>query len=58
MFIDAFDETLEPRYAKLLTCSMYLSSISIVGGISVSWLMTLIFLILMVRPTSDHTEEN
>ena len=33
--IDAFGAILEPRYTKFLTFSMYLSSISIVGGICV-----------------------
>ena len=58
MFIDAFDAILEPRYTQFLTFSMYLSSILIVGGISVPWLRTLVFLRLMVRPKSEHADEN
>ena len=41
--IDAFDTILDPRYTKVLTFSIYLSSILIIGGISVPWLRTLIF---------------
>ena len=33
-------------------------SILIDGGISVPWLKTLVFLRLMVRPKSEHADEN
>ena len=56
--IDVFDTILEPRYTKFLTSSMYLSSILIVGGLSVPWLRTLVFLKLMVRPKLVYADEN
>ena len=55
---DAFDATLEPRYTKFFTFSISLPSILIDGGISVPWLKTLVFLRLMVRPKSEHADEN
>ena len=55
--IDAFD-TIKPRYTKFLTFLMYLSSILIVGEMSVPWLRTLVFLRLMVRSKSEHSDEN
>ena len=58
MFIDAFDAIFEPRYTQFSTFLMYLSSSLVVGGISVPWLRTLVFLRLMVRPKSEHADEN
>ena len=55
---DAFDATLEPRYKKFFTFSISLPSILIDGGIFVLWLNTLILLRLMVRPKSNHADEN
>ena len=58
MSIDAFDAILEPRSTKSLTFSMFFSSSLIVGGISVPWLSTLVFLRLMLRPKPEHADEN
>ena len=55
---DAFDAILEPRSTKSLTFSMFFSSSLIVGGISVPWLSTLVFLRLMLRPKPEHADEN
>ena len=43
VFIDSFDAILQPRYTKLLTFLMYLSSSLTVGGIFIPWLRTLLF---------------
>ena len=44
------------RNTKFLTISIYLSSIMIVGGIYFPWDIN--FLKLMVRPKSEHAEQN
>ena len=57
VFINSFDAILDPMYTKFLTFSTYLSSVLNVRGISVSWLRTLVFLVLMVRPKFERADE-
>ena len=57
MFIDAFDAIFEPRYTQFSTSLMYLSSSLVVGGISVPWLRTLVFLRLIIRSKSVYADK-
>ena len=55
---DAFDATFEPRYTKLSTFSISLQLILIDGKIFFPSLRILVFSRLIVRPKSEHAEEN
>ena len=55
---DEFDATLKPRYTTFFTFSISLPSILIDGRLFVYWIKTLVLLRLMVRPESEHADEN
>ena len=47
-----------PKYVKVFTTSKGVPSIMTLGGLSTSWPMTLVFLMLIVRPNSLQACEN